>query len=112
MCCRLYFKVGKLAALSAKGQACDGFPSTQLANEPDNIVNCSNVALSLNIVCTNDITNFLVVNPTQAYHVVSTVSEVNVNFMLDTGASLSLLSNETWEKVSTNKGMEETMLQP
>ena len=57
------------------------------------------------------IINLLAVNSTQTYHVVGTISEMNVNFMLDTGVSVSLLSNETREQISTNKGREETMLQ-
>jgi len=54
--------------------------------------------------CNNDTINLLAVNPAKAYHVIGVVSGVEVRFMLDTGASVSLLSRDTWEQVS--KGTE------
>ena len=53
-------------------------------------------------MCYNDIIILLAVNPTQAYHVVYIVSGNSVSFMLDTLASVSLLSSEAWEQVSVN----------
>ena len=92
MCYRPY--VRNLAALSAKGQAHEG---SELTHKPDidNYSIDSNVEFSLSTVCNNDVINLLAVNPAKAYHIVGIVSEVRVSFMLDTGASVSLLNNET-----------------
>ena len=109
MCYRPY--VGKLAALSAKGQAHEG---SELTHKPDidNYSIDSNVEFSLSTVCNNDVINLLAVNPAKAYHIVGIVSKVRVSFMLDTGASVSLLNNETWKQLSVNNSGEATALQP
>ena len=50
-----------------------------------------------NVVSVNDdFTNLLAVNPAQAYYVDGFVSGVRVSFMLDTRASVSLLSENMW----------------
>jgi len=53
-----------------------------------------------------------VVNPAKAYHVIGVVSGVEVRFMLDTGASVSLLSRDTWEQVSEVKSKAQTWTGP
>ena len=48
----------------------------------------------------------LAVNPIAAYHVVSNVGGKNINFMLDTGASVSLISECTWKVITANRNEE------
>jgi len=43
---------------------------------------------------------FLAVNPAPAYHINSSVGGKNIRFMLDTGASVNLLSDQTWNLIS------------
>jgi len=94
-------EAGKLVALSAKGQAREGSLSvTHKETDTANSDNCVNIEQS--IVCTNDFINLLAVNPAQAYHVIGIVSGVRVSFMLDTGASVSLLSESMWESINAN----------
>ena len=45
-------------------------------------------------------TMLLAVNPASAYHVNGSVGGKNIRFMLDTGASVSLLSDQTWSLIS------------
>lgn len=47
----------------------------------------------------------LAVNPANAYNVVGSIGVLQVNFMLDTGASVSLLSEETWQRCTTNMAL-------
>jgi len=46
----------------------------------------------------NETVKLLSVNPVGAYHVDGLVSGINVSFMLDTGASVSLLRANVWKK--------------
>ena len=59
---------------------------------------------NFNNVCdaTNDnIIKLLAVNPAHAYHVIGEISNRgNVKFMIDTGAAVSLIREDTWEKVA------------
>ena len=48
------------------------------------------------------------VNPAKAHHVFGDVSGVQVRFVLDTGASVSLLSRDVWEQIS-NKTQANTL---
>jgi len=44
--------------------------------------------------------NLLAVNPASAYYVLGSVSGVSVCFMLDAGASVSLVRDDIWRKVA------------
>ena len=46
-------------------------------------------------------TSLLAVNPVCAYHVVGSIRGVDVCFMLDTGAAVSLLRKDVWDNVGS-----------
>ena len=48
----------------------------------------------------NSETYLLAVNPATAYHVVGSVGNKAVRFMLDTGAAISLISDRTWNLIN------------
>ena len=48
-------------------------------------------------------TMLLAVNPATAYHVVGSVRGRDVRFMLDTGAAISLISDQTWRSIDSGK---------
>ena len=48
-------------------------------------------------------TMLLEVNPATAYHVVGSVRGRDVRFMLDTGAAISLISDQTWRSIDSGK---------
>ena len=48
-------------------------------------------------------TMLLAVNPATAYHVVGSVRGRDVRFMLDTGAAISLISDQTWHSINSGK---------
>ena len=43
---------------------------------------------------------FLAVNPASAYHIVGTINGISIKFMLDTGAAVSLINEDTWNKLA------------
>ena len=47
----------------------------------------------------NDIIDLFAVNPHVAFHINAVINSYTVHFMLDTGAAVSLLSNDTWNKI-------------
>jgi len=49
-----------------------------------------------NTILNNFKTLLLAVNPATLYHVIGSVRSKNVCFMLDTGAAISLISDQTW----------------
>ena len=42
----------------------------------------------------------LTVNPASAYHVVGSINGISIKFMLDTGAAVSLINEDTWNKLA------------
>ena len=81
---------GKLAALTARGPAGEGLQETQ---KQTHVFNCmpavDNHTLDDEIV-------LRAVDPAQAYHVAGYINGVAINFMVDTGASVSLLHADIW----------------
>ena len=53
----------------------------------------------------NRTVKLLSVNPAGAYHVDGLVAGVKISFMLDTGASVSLLRADVWEKISADRAL-------
>ena len=47
----------------------------------------------------NNVIDLLTVNPTAAYHIKGINNLYTVNFMIDTGAAVSLLDSKTWNRV-------------
>ena len=47
----------------------------------------------------NDVIDLLTVNPTAAYHIKGIINLYTVNFMVDTGAAVSLLDSKIWNRV-------------
>ena len=47
----------------------------------------------------NDIIDLFAVNPHVAFHINAVINSYTVHFMLDTGAAVSLLRNDTWNKI-------------
>ena len=47
----------------------------------------------------NDIIDLFAVNPHVAFHINAVINSYTVHFMLDTGAAVSPLSNDTWNKI-------------
>ena len=47
----------------------------------------------------NEIIDLLAVNPYVAFHINAVINSYTVHSMLDTGAAVSLLSNDTWNKI-------------
>ena len=45
---------------------------------------------------TSESVKLLAVNPTHVYHITRQVNGSNVHFILDTGASVSLLQDDVW----------------
>ena len=79
---------GKLAALPARGPTGEGSQETHT-----NIINCTPIADD----CTdNDEIVLRTVDPVQVYHVAGYINGVAINFMVDTGASVSLLHANIW----------------
>ena len=42
----------------------------------------------------------LAVNLASAYHVVGSINGISIKFMLDTGAAVSLINEDTWNKLA------------
>ena len=86
---------GKLAALDVTGQAEEaGYNTVTHENKP-----------LCDFTHTHVLTNFnesmlLAVNPASAYHVVGSIKGISIKFMLDTGASVSLINECTWNKLA------------
>ena len=85
-----------------------------MANELEHSFDSHNQVANntLNCSCNNDTIDLLAVNPTEAYPVIRVVSGIKVRFMLDTGASVSLLSGDMWEQVSKGANVKATALEP
>ena len=47
----------------------------------------------------NDVIDLLTVNPTATYHIKGIINLYTVNFMVDTGAAVSLLDSKIWNRV-------------
>ena len=47
----------------------------------------------------NSIIDLFAINPHAAFHINSVINSYTVHFMLDTGAAVSLLNTDTWNKV-------------
>ena len=77
---------GKLAALTATGPAGEGLQETQKQNCIPAVDDCT---LSDEII-------LRAVDPAQAYHVAGYINGVAINFMVDTGTSVSLLHADIW----------------
>ena len=56
-------------------------------------------AWKVNTNLASNVINLLTVNPTVAYHIKGLVDLYPVDFMLNTGASVSLLNVEVWDRV-------------
>ena len=85
---------GKLAALTAKGPAGEGLQETHT-----NTINCTPLADSC---VDNDDIMLRAIDPAQAYHDAGYINGVAVNFMVDTGASVSLLHADIWNEITTD----------
>ena len=84
----------KLAALTARGPAGEGLPETQT-----HIINC---IPAVNDCTFSDEIVLKAVDPAQAYHVAGYINGVAINFMADTGASVSLLHSDIWRQLTSN----------
>ena len=87
---------GKLAALTARGPAGEGLQETQ---KQTHVFNCM---LPVGNHTLNDEIVLWAVDPTQAYHVAGYINEVAINFMVDTGASVSLLHADIWGRLTAD----------
>ena len=47
----------------------------------------------------NDSIDLFAINPHVAFHINAVINSYTVHFMLNTGATVSLLSNDTWNKI-------------
>ena len=90
------YTVGKLTALPAMGQADEGLNSmTQINNfTVDSIVpNSSESTILLRAI-----------DPAHAYHVTGVINDVPIKFMIDTGASVSLIREDVWLGITAGRG--------
>ena len=78
---------GKLAALNATGQAEEGYDIVTHDNEL--LCDITHVSTDINELM------LLAVNPASAYHVVGSINGISIKFMLDTGAAVSLINEDT-----------------
>ena len=78
VCHALQPAAGKLGTLGAKGRACEGNPQEA-----------------------QDDVQLLAVNPTSTYQVTGTINGFSVSFMPDTGAAVTLLRKDAWDRVKT-----------
>ena len=83
---------GKLAALDATGQAEEGYDIVTHDNEL--LCDFTHVSTDINELM------LLAVNPASAYHVVGSINGISIKFMLDTGAAVSLINEDTWNKLA------------
>ena len=87
---------GKLAALTARGPAGEGLQETQTQTHVINYIpTVDDCTLSDEIV-------LRAVDPAQAYHVAGYINGVAINFMVDTGASVSLLHADIWGRLTAD----------
>ena len=62
-----------------------------------------NIDAHHNTFLNNFETLLLAVNPATVYHVVGSVRGKDVRFMLDTGAAMSLISDQTWHSIDNGE---------
>jgi len=86
VCC---WPSGKLAALDATGQSAEGY--NIVTHEKELLCDFTHVYVSPSV---NESILFAV-NPASAYHVVGSINGISIKFMLDTGASVSLINECT-----------------
>ena len=89
---------GKLAALTARGPAGEGLQETQTNNLHITTPNVSCINNSGDVV-------LRAVDPAQAYHVAGHVNGVAIYFMIDTGASVSLVHADIWKEITAHCGL-------
>ena len=87
---------GKLAALTARGPAGEGLQETQ---KQTHVFNCMPAVDNHTL---NDEIVLRAVDPAQAYHVAGYINGVAINFMVDTGASVSLLHADIWRRLTAD----------
>ena len=82
-----------LLAVNQDHQELDTLSAVERATEGDHL-QCQNQGRFT--------TSLLAVNPVCAYHVIGSIYGVDVCFMLDTGAAVSLLRKNVWDNVLKN----------
>jgi len=85
---------GKLAALTARGPAGEGSQETHT-----HVINCIPAADDYTL---DDQIVLQAVDPAQAYHAAGYINGVAINFMVDTGASVSLLHADIWGRLNAD----------
>ena len=76
------------------GQAAEGYNNVTHENELLCDFTHAHVSPSVNESI------LLAVNPASAYQVVESINRISIKFMLDTGASVSLVNECTWNKLA------------
>ena len=74
------------------GQAEEGYDIVTHDNEL--LCDCTHVSTNVNK------SMLLAVNPASAYHVVGSIDGMSIKFMLDTGAAVSLINEDTWNNLT------------
>ena len=81
-------RIWKLLALPVSSQADDGLDSETLVNNFDSTI------------------LLWAIDPANAYHVTGVVNNMSVRFMIDTGAAVSLIRKDVWEKLVPKGGVQ------